>query len=531
MSIRAYNSFAELERNEEEFQDYRRSVVIRDSPVSIIAPHGGGIEPGTSEIVEAVSGSEFSLYFLEGIKLNSNHLLHISSIRFDDPVCVQLVEKSQSVVAIHGCMGSSNDVIIGGLDEDLIRIIVKFLATDEFSVIEDHGKYSGTHPNNICNRGKLKRGVQIELTNHIRRAMFRSLKHKDRGVTTPLFDKFVNSIRSALFAAHPSSLRDIEPNSIYENHNNSMKSALLKGVTPMFDEIVRMYSSGRKEERIRADQLIRKNASRFPIGRMVEIQKDSSYSNYEKMAAALALGYHEQSGSKELVVLYKALEDSVGEPTNYGYRVLSAIRKLLSNDVWDDQISSYFGAVNHFRSAGGTDTKNAANAVNELMARGEILEQSPDIKAIRPGKLFPGAKVFIVHGHDHERVKAVARFIKDMKLEPIILHEQASSGDTIIEKLERHGKASYAVILVTPDDLVSSSTDKSIFKPVARQNVILELGYFMGRLGRQRTSALVVEGVELPSDYSGVVYIPMGEDEEWKTLLAREFRELGLDVD
>lgn len=140
-------------------------------------------------------------------------------------------------------------------------------------------------------------------------------------------------------------------------------------------------------------------------------------------------------------------------------------------------------------------------------------------------------KVFIVHGHDHGTMQTIARFIERLGLEAIILHEQASAGNTIIEKLEEHGKVGYCVVLLTPDDIGGVASNGNNLKPRARQNVVLELGYFMGRLGRRGTCALVAGGVEIPSDYSGVVYIPLDKDETWKIHLTKELRAAGLPAD
>jgi predicted nucleotide-binding protein len=114
-------------------------------------------------------------------------------------------------------------------------------------------------------------------------------------------------------------------------------------------------------------------------------------------------------------------------------------------------------------------------------------------------------KVFIVHGHDEGPRESVARFLEKLNLQPIILHEQASRGMTIPEKLIAHGDVGFAVVLLTPDDLgrAKSSADD---QPRARQNVILELGYFVGRLGRAKVCALLKGGVEMPSDYVGTVH-------------------------
>ena len=139
-------------------------------------------------------------------------------------------------------------------------------------------------------------------------------------------------------------------------------------------------------------------------------------------------------------------------------------------------------------------------------------------------------KVFVVHGHDLGLMQEVARFLEHLDLEPIILHEQTSEGLTIVEKLEKHSNVKFAVILLTPDD-VRSSAEKANFRQCARQNVILELGYFMGRLKRKNTCALYVEGVEIPTDYLGVVYIQLDKKGAWKLELARELNATGLDID
>lgn len=141
-----------------------------------------------------------------------------------------------------------------------------------------------------------------------------------------------------------------------------------------------------------------------------------------------------------------------------------------------------------------------------------------------------GHQVFIVHGHDHGRLQTVARFLERLKLTVIILHERPNEGETIIEKLETHGNTSFAVILLTPDDVGSVATQADKLKPRARQNVVLELGYFLGRLGRRRVAALVSDGVELPSDYSGVVYINLDDQGAWQFHLAKELRAAGLPI-
>ena len=143
-----------------------------------------------------------------------------------------------------------------------------------------------------------------------------------------------------------------------------------------------------------------------------------------------------------------------------------------------------------------------------------------------------GNEVFIVHGHDDEAKVTVARFVENLGIEATILHERANRGKTIPEKFEEHaGEAGFAIILLTPDDIGASKDESDKLKPRARQNVVLELGYFWGRLGRGRVCVLHKGGVELPSDMQGLLYVPMNSPDEWQLLLAREMKQAGLPID
>lgn len=130
------------------------------------------------------------------------------------------------------------------------------------------------------------------------------------------------------------------------------------------------------------------------------------------------------------------------------------------------------------------------------------------VKSETSNKIKPRSnKIFIAHGNDAESKLELASLLKDMELEPIILHQQANKGKTIIEKFEEHaGEVNFAFVLFSPDDV--GGTDKQNLQPRARQNVILEFGYFLGKLGRNRVCCLYKKGVELPSDMDGLVYIP-----------------------
>ncbi len=141
-------------------------------------------------------------------------------------------------------------------------------------------------------------------------------------------------------------------------------------------------------------------------------------------------------------------------------------------------------------------------------------------------------QVFVVHGQDEAAKQTVARFLEHLDLDPIILHERENRGRTIIEKLEGcSADVGFAVVLLTPDDVGAAMVDKNRLKPRARQNVVFELGFFLGRLGRKRVCVLHKGGVEIFSDYSGVLFVPMDENDGWKLKLAKEFKAAGVSID
>ncbi len=156
--------------------------------------------------------------------------------------------------------------------------------------------------------------------------------------------------------------------------------------------------------------------------------------------------------------------------------------------------------------------------------------RSKPVKSPQTAGDFDTTKVFIVHGHEEAPREMVARFIESLGLEAIILHEQRNRGRTIVEKLEAFSDVGFAVVLFTPDDVGRAITE-SVDQPRARQNVVLELGYFMGKLGRGRVCAIRKGDVEWPSDYGGVVYTSFDDAGAWKKALAEELDEAGYDID
>ena len=115
-------------------------------------------------------------------------------------------------------------------------------------------------------------------------------------------------------------------------------------------------------------------------------------------------------------------------------------------------------------------------------------------------------------------------------LDPILLEERASKGRTVIEKVDEHSEAQCAVVLLSGDDVGYASGKPRAKKARARQNVIFELGFFLGRHGREGVIALYEDGVEIPSNYTGVVYIQY-DSGAWKAELVRELKERGYPVD
>lgn len=147
-----------------------------------------------------------------------------------------------------------------------------------------------------------------------------------------------------------------------------------------------------------------------------------------------------------------------------------------------------------------------------------------------PAMTGPAArKIFIVHGHDEGAREAVARYVEKLGFEPIILHEQASRGRTIIEKIEAHSDVGFAIVLLTPDDFGGTKGEQP--KDRARQNVVLELGYFVGKLGRSRVCALKRSDIEVPSDFGGIVYVTFDQGGGWKETLGRELQASGFEID
>ncbi len=195
-----YASFAELAAHEREGRDYRWWARLRDSELIVIAPHGGAIEPGTSEIADAIAGEEFSVYCFEGMKPHGNRSLHIRSTRFDEPHGVDLVTSCRMVVAIHGCAGWTPILWIGGRHIALATTLIAALNAADFKARTAKRSLAASSPDNVCNRGVLGRGVQIEVSAALRHDLFAGLGPGQRSATRPAFDRLVSAVRGVLLA-------------------------------------------------------------------------------------------------------------------------------------------------------------------------------------------------------------------------------------------------------------------------------------------------------------------------------------------
>jgi phage replication-related protein YjqB (UPF0714/DUF867 family) len=196
-----FKSFEELEKHETSGVDYRILARQRETGFGVCAPHGGGIEEGTTEIADAIAGEEFSMYTFEGLKSKNNSELHITSTRFDEPLCIAMIERCKKVVTIHGQKSNvdGDGVFIGGLDRGVGASIGAALKSAGFAVHKHPKKnLQGLEPSNICNRGMDGEGVQIEISRSVRQGMFSSLSPEGRKEPTASFDVFVAAVRSIL---------------------------------------------------------------------------------------------------------------------------------------------------------------------------------------------------------------------------------------------------------------------------------------------------------------------------------------------
>lgn len=270
-----------------------------------------------------------------------------------------------------------------------------------------------------------------------------------------------------------------------------------------------------------------------------------------------ALGH---SGFDELRLEYDLLETPAGLGSGLAARATSLATFAVANperhtpdgiylqsaivaragEIYRDGLTSNIGEKEReaFKRA-----SSSAGTMNDVSESGTYIVSVPDHEFVSESNpestpatltkqkqhIAKTRKVFVVHGRDHEVREKVARFLTKLDFEPIILDEQTNKGRTLIEKFEAHADVGFAIILLTPDDW--GEADNGARLPRASQNVILEWGYFIARLGRSGVLALKKGDIELPPDSIGIVWEPFDEYDGWKGKLARELQEAGFIVD
>ena len=194
--------------------------------------------------------------------------------------------------------------------------------------------------------------------------------------------------------------------------------------------------------------------------------------------------------------------------------------------LWCDEVQTRRDAIEECRNGLLSCKEVFKTYLEEMAEEGEtsVISQSVQPQPVQPSNMN---KIFIVHGHDGELKQHVARIVEKQGIEAVILSEQVNQGRTIVEKFEVNSDVGGAICLFTADDM-GKAKDASSDSPRARQNVVLETGYFMGKLGRDHVVILADDGIEIPSDLSGVVYTSTSN---WKVDLLKELKAMGYAVD
>ena len=251
--------------------------------------------------------------------------------------------------------------------------------------------------------------------------------------------------------------------------------------------------------------------------------------------------------SPEVVGLETAIAETLaaafgtGTPRRARYNAAADLEPPLVLDMTPDWIAARGGGkrdhedVNELRHQ-ITERKQRALVLLGEAVRG--LEEELESQVTTPAEddqrhsrnpAIKSPKVFVVHGRDDGPREAVARFLERLGLQPVILHEQANRSRTVIEKIEEHSDVGFAVVLLTPDDEGNLKGEKP--QPRARQNVLLELGYFIGKLKRENVCTLKVGELEIPSDWRGIIDEPFDSGRAWQQRLARELEVAGYKID
>ncbi len=286
-----------------------------------------------------------------------------------------------------------------------------------------------------------------------------------------------------------------------------------------------MIKGGTMEEKTLPKLLVSREEASQKIKTQIEkgeILRDREINSETGLQQAIKdCEYWIESNKDMLLGLFK---DSSISQTYYTFSYHSHIQLDTENELrTKDKYIQYMNNLEAYRVWVG----NHINHLNNILTQHGI-----NVMPVDTSERIFGDKIFIVHGHDEGAKHKIARFIDDLGFRATILDEQPSKGQTIIDKFEEHAdEAGFAIVLLTADDVGAPKDNKNEFKPRARQNVILELGYFMHGLSRKRVCVLHEESVELPSDIHGIVYVSLDSGDGWKLKLGKELQTVGYSVD
>lgn len=199
-----YLNFADLKAHEQLGVSYEIELVQRHPEVIIMTPHGGGIESGASELVNAISSDRFSKYIFESKLTYNNVRNHVTSTHYDEPLCLNLMAQHSRAISVHGYSDKEvKNTIVGGLDEELIAAVIETLQRNGFNVERASDRFTATNPNNIVNRTSTSKGVQLELSTAQRAAFFangdlsRNVRTDRKNWTSEMYEYFF-SIQEAI---------------------------------------------------------------------------------------------------------------------------------------------------------------------------------------------------------------------------------------------------------------------------------------------------------------------------------------------
>lgn len=237
---------------------------------------------------------------------------------------------------------------------------------------------------------------------------------------------------------------------------------------------------------------------------------------------------------------YDKLEHDTNIWNDYNFEMLKQVFNYPDNDYKNSYDQAGYGVMGQRGEVQNNPVQTKKNLIGyklselkSLLAKADLIKSEKIIigtSEVTKGQLSK-TEVFIVHGHDDLAKVKAARFIEKLGLKPVILHEQTSSGKTIIEKIEEYSNVGFGLVLYTPCDKGCKNGDELKLLNRARQNVVFEHGYLIGKIGRENVCALVKDAIEVPNDISGVVYVKMDADESWHLKVARELRSSGYEID